>query len=177
MNIETILVPTDFSENADRAFVTAIQFARAFDARIQLLHVYDISDTTTIYEVTFPTGVVDGIRKAASVRLEALKKQAKDEGIESSAELVFGSPTAELVFGSPSQAIVEHAKGSEVDLIVIGTRGRSSLKQFFLGSVAERTLRLAPCPVLTVSPTKSDDEKTRAECKEGPNMSRRSGRG
>jgi len=60
MNIETILVPTDFSENADRAFVTAIQFARAFDARIQLLHVYDISDTTTIYEVTFPTGVVDG---------------------------------------------------------------------------------------------------------------------
>jgi len=168
MNIETILVPTDFSENADRAFATAIHFARAFDARIQLLHVYDISDTTTIYEVTFPTGVVDGIRKAASVRLEALKKQAKDEGIESSAE---------LVFGSPSQTIVEHAKGSEVDLIVMGTRGHSLLKQFFLGSVAERTLRLAPCPVLTVSPTKSDDEKTRAECKEGPNMSRRSGLG
>lgn len=168
MNIETILVPTDFSENADRAFATAIQFARAFDAQIQLLHVYDIPDTSTVYEVTFPTGIVDGVRKAASVSLEALKKQAKAEGIES---------FTELVFGSPSQAIVEYAKESKADLIVMGTRGNSLLKQLFLGSVAERTLRLAPCPVLTVSSTNSDDEKTRVECNEGPSMSRPSGRG
>jgi nucleotide-binding universal stress UspA family protein len=141
MNIKTILVPSDFSENADRAFATAIQFARAFDAQIQLLHVYDIPDTTTVYEVTFPTGVVDGIRQAASVKLEALKKQAKAEGITSSTE---------LVFGSPSQCIVEHAKNSKAFLIVMGTCSHGSLKRLFLGSVAERTLRTAPCPVLTV---------------------------
>ena len=141
MKLDTILVPTDFSENADRAFETAIQFAQAFDARLQLLHVYDIPDTTTVYEVTFPTGVVDGIRKAAGVKLESLKQQARAKGIESSIE---------LVFGSPSQSIVKHAKESKTDLIIIGTRGQGSLKSFFLGSVAERTLRTAPCPVLTV---------------------------
>jgi nucleotide-binding universal stress UspA family protein len=141
MKLKTILVPTDFSENSDRAFETAIQFAQAFDARLQLLHVYDIPDTTTVYEITFPTGVVDGIRKAASVKLESLKQRARAEGIESSIE---------LVFGSPSQRIVEHAKESKTDLIVIGTRGHGSLKHFFLGSVAERTIRTAPCPVLTV---------------------------
>ena len=168
MNIKTILVPTDFSEHADRAFATAIQFARAFDAQIQLLHVYDIPDTTTVYEVTFPRGVVDGIQKAASVSLEGLQKQAKAEGIVSSTE---------LVFGSPSQAIVEHAKASKVDLIVMGTRGHGLLKQLFLGSVAERTLRLAPCPVLTVGSTSSDDKTAWAECKESPNVSRRASRG
>ena len=154
MNIKTILVPTDFSENADRAFATAIQFAGAFDAQIQLLHVYHIPDTTTVYEVTFPTGVVDGIRKAATVSLEALRKQVKAAGIECSAE---------LVFGSPSQAIVEYAKESKVDLVVMGTRGHSLLKQFFLGSVAERTLRLAPCPVLTVGSINNDDKKVHTE--------------
>ena len=141
MKLKNILVPTDFSENADRAFETAIHFARAFDARLQLLHIYDIPDTSSVYEITFPTGVVDGIRKAASVKLEVLTERARAEGIES---------TIELVFGSPSQRIVEYARESKTDLIIIGTRGHGGLKNFFLGSVAERTLRTAPCPVLTV---------------------------
>jgi len=148
MNIKTILVPTDFSENADRALATAIQFARAFEAQIQLLHIYDIPDTSTVYEVTFPAGVVEGIRKAARLKLEALKEQATAEGIELSTE---------LVFGSASQRIVEYAEESKADLIVMGTRGHGRLTHFFLGSVAERTLRTAPCPVLTVGADTTDD--------------------
>jgi nucleotide-binding universal stress UspA family protein len=148
MNIANILMPTDFSDTADRAFVVAIDLAQAFDAKLHLLHVYDIPDTATVYEVTFPDSVIEGIKSAASVKLEALMTRAKANGIVTSSD---------LVFGSPSQIIVESAKHSKADLIVIGTRGQSGVKRFFMGSVAERTLRSAPCPVLTVGGDHTDN--------------------
>jgi nucleotide-binding universal stress UspA family protein len=148
MNIANILMPTDFSDTADRAFVVAIDLAQAFDAKLHLLNVYDIPDTATVYEVTFPDSVIEGIKSAASVKLEALMTRAKANGIVTSSD---------LVFGSPSQIIVESAKHSKADLIVIGTRGQSGVKRFFMGSVAERTLRSAPCPVLTVGGDHTDN--------------------
>ena len=141
MKVRNILVPTDFSEHAEAAFTVAREFARTFGARIQLLHVYDIPDLASVYELTFPAEVDAGIRKVASRKLEDWKKRAAAEGIETSTC---------LEFGRPSRAIVEHARESKSDLIVIGTRGLGALKQLLLGSVAERTIRTAPCTVLTV---------------------------
>ena len=148
MNIQTILVPTDFSKHADRAFVIAIQFAQTFGAQIHLLHIYDIADRATVYEVVFPDDVDAGVRKTAIRKLEARMEQAKAAGIESSTH---------LVFGTPSQAIIQHAKESKADLIVMGTRGHSGIKNLLLGSVTERTLRLASCPVLTVGAEATTD--------------------
>jgi len=141
MSIKTIVVPTDFSDHAARAFATALEFAKVFGATVRLIHVYDVPDMDTVYEVTFPEGVVEGIRTAAIAKLDALKEQAKAEGVEASTH---------LEFGSPSQIIVQHAKDSKADLIVLGSRGHGILNHLLLGNVAERTLRTAPCPVLTI---------------------------
>jgi len=141
VKIETILVPTDFAEYAERALETAIQLATVFGARIELLHVYDIPDWATVYEVTFPSEVDAGIRSAARRKIEALKQRAEADGVKVSTH---------LEFGPPSQTIVQHAEESKTDLIVMGTRGLGAIKHVLLGSVAERTVRTAPCPVLTI---------------------------
>lgn len=141
MKIECILVPTDFSAQAEKAFAAAIRFARTFGARLEILHVFDIPDLATVYEVTFPDEVHRGIRTAANQKLEEWKKRAEADAVEASTH---------LAFGSPGRVIVERASESNADLIVMGVRGLSGFKQMLLGSVAARTVRAAPCPVLTV---------------------------
>lgn len=141
MKIKAILVPTDFSEHSEKSFAAAMEFAKTFEARIEILHVYDVPDLATVYEITFPAEVDAGIRRAASQKLEEWKDRAAAEGLKASTQ---------LVFGAPSRAIVQHAEKSEIDLIVMGTRGLGAIKHMLLGSVAEHTIREAPCPVLTV---------------------------
>ena len=141
MKIKTILVPTDFSEHAERSYERAIEFAKVFGARIDLLHVYDIPDFASIYEIAFPDQLDTGIRKAALRKLESLRELATGEGIE---------VATHLAFGAPERLITQHAKDENVDLIVMGTRGLGAVKHLLLGSVAERTIRAAPCSVLVV---------------------------
>ena len=151
VKIKRILVPTDFSEHAEESFAQALEFAKTFEARIELLHIYDIPDLATVYELTFPAEVDAGIRKAASRKLEEWKKRATAEGIEASTH---------LVFGQPSRAIVDRARESKTDLIVMATRGLGAIKHMLLGSVAERTIRTAPCPVLTIGANAAIDAQT-----------------
>jgi len=141
MKIDKILVPTDFSEHAERSYEQAIELAKLFKARIELLHVYDIPDFSSVYEITFPDRFESGIREAALAKLESLKQRATEEGIEISAH---------IAFGAPERVITERAKEHDVDLIVIGTRGLGPVKHLLLGSVAERTIRHAPCSVFVV---------------------------
>ena len=142
MKIESILVPTDFSEHADKAFETAVEFARAFGARIELLHVYDFGQWGSLAEVTFADRIEAHIRNAALNRLQPIIDRAKADGIEVSTH---------LAFGTPSQVIEQRATETHPDLIVMGTRGLGGVKHLFLGSVAGRTIQTAPCPVLTVT--------------------------
>jgi universal stress protein A len=141
VKIKTILVPTDFSVYAERSYEQAIEFAKVFGASIDLLHVYDIPDLASIYEIAFPDQVDTGIRNAALRKLEALRERATGSGIE---------VATHLAFGSPERVITQHAKDENIDLIVMGTRGLGAVKHLFLGSVAERTIRGAPCSVLVV---------------------------
>ncbi len=142
MKIETILVPTDFSKQAEKAFAVAIDFAKAFGSRIELVHVYDFGTWVTAYEVTFADEVASQVRAAASQRLDGWIDRVKQQGIEVSAQ---------LMLGTPSRAIVQRAEEIKAGLIVMGTRGLGAVKHVLLGSVAERTIRAARCPVLTVA--------------------------
>ena len=142
MKIETILVPTDFSEHADKAFEIALQVALAFGSRLELLHAYDFGQWVTLYEVTFADRAGEKIRLEAMARLRPLVDRAKAESVDVSTL---------VVLGTPSQMIIKRASETRADLIVMGTRGLGSLKHILLGSVAQRTIRMAPCPVLTIA--------------------------
>jgi nucleotide-binding universal stress UspA family protein len=117
-----ILVATDFSRNADAALAMAVQSARAFHAEIHLLHVFASADTDV-------TPLLE----------DAVAKARPDVPV-----------TTAAIGGDPAQEIVRYAARYPIDLIVMGTHGRTGLSRLLLGSVAERVLRSARCPVLVV---------------------------
>jgi nucleotide-binding universal stress UspA family protein len=140
--IEKILVPVDFSEHSASALEMAISLAKALGARIQLLHCYQIQPLgISPYGIVLPENFDSEIRQGAERRVDEWRAKVMLEGIEVDASLSSRFPSLE---------ISETASEMGADLIVMGTRGLAGIKHVFLGSVAERTLRLAPCPVLTV---------------------------
>jgi nucleotide-binding universal stress UspA family protein len=142
MKIERILVPVDFSESSSVAVGHAIEFAKAFDSKIDLLHSYQIQPSAVVpYQVAFPAGIFEELREAAKEQLGKVSDRVTAAGVECHMH---------LSQNLPSSAIVDAADELSADLIVMGTRGLTGLKHIALGSVAERTVRTAPCPVLTV---------------------------
>ena len=142
-----LLVAEDFSEHAAAALDTAISLARELGARVEIVHVYQRPvELLTPYEIALPESVVVEVREAASERLKGSIEKVRAAGLQGAAHLREG-PAA--------QSIVALAGELPADLIVLGTRGLTGLKHALLGSVAERTLRTAPCPVLAV---KTPDE-------------------
>jgi nucleotide-binding universal stress UspA family protein len=140
--VRLILVPIDFSPHSDAALDRAVDFAKAFGAKIHLLHSYAVPVQGVMpYDFAVPDGVWDGIRKVAEDKLEEFRQNVASEGLEASSEV---SPVM------PSEAILAVSREIGADLIVMGTHGHTGLKHALLGSVAERTIRLAPCSVLTV---------------------------
>ena len=137
-----ILVPSDFSEHSTAALEAAIELAGVFDSKLHLLHCYQIQPGgISPYGIAIPSNYFAEIRDAASRQLA--EWQEKHVPADMPVEL---STMSEV----PSQTIVKTAKKIGADLIVMGTRGLSGFKHVMLGSVAERTVRLAPCPVMTV---------------------------
>ena len=140
-----ILVATDFSEPAKAALDYGRSFARAYGARLCLLHVVDDIATRTA-ELTGSFVSVDRVQQRmeadARARLEALLDDEDREVLRP--ELVV------LRSGAPAQTILAFADGHQTDLIVVGTHGRTGLSRLFMGSVAQHIVRMAPCPVLTV---------------------------
>jgi nucleotide-binding universal stress UspA family protein len=137
-----ILVPHDFSPHADAALDLAIELAGPSKARIHLMHLFQIPmELLSPYEIQMPPVLVEKVRAAASARVEAALSRVRAAGLEGDAE---------VDSGRIAEMIAERAVALGVDLIVMGTHGHSGLKHLLLGSVAERVLRTAPCPVLTV---------------------------
>ena len=144
MKITTILVPTDFSADAEKALSTAVDIAKLVEARIVILHAYyvNIPMVSTLDSVhTLPQNFYDELRYQAMVKVENVAKELTAEGIEA-AGVALSEPA--------SVAIVAQAESLPADLIVMGTRGLTGLKHVVLGSVADRVVRMAPCPVMTV---------------------------
>jgi nucleotide-binding universal stress UspA family protein len=147
-NISRILCPVDFSPGSDKSLQYGIDMAKSLGAALHVVHVYEMP----LYNV--PTGIAteagepgeaydfgEAVESELQSRLDKLSSQVDSEGLELSTRLIQG-PVA--------QSIVEHAQDLGVDLIVMGTHGRTGLDHLLLGSVAERVVRLSACPVLTV---------------------------
>ena len=146
MEIRTILVPIDFSACSSVALDQAIELARQLSARLVLLHSYQVSvPLAPAPYLSIPPAFVETLRKGASAELEQLAKRAAAAGVPCESRV-----SNDTTVG----AILELAESLPADLIVMGTHGHTGLKHVVLGSTAERIVRLAPCPVLTVKAPK-----------------------
>ena len=143
MQFHKILVPTDFSKSADHALARAIEFAKLAQGEIHLLHAYELPTTIGALDVplALPQDFFDQVRDASQRYLDERAKRASAQGVKVQTHLTCDAPT---------RAILDAAEKIGPDLIVMGTRGRTGMKHVLLGSVAERTVRLAACPVMTV---------------------------
>jgi universal stress protein A len=143
--VKRLLVPTDFSPTSDIAFNYALDMAAREHASLLLLHV--IEDAS--FAAAYPDGLsVEQPGRRVQLIAEA-DRQLQDAVMRAAAAGVIA--TTQVIVGSPASSMitaVENEWGS--DLIVMGTHGRSGLAHFVLGSVAERVVRTAHCPVLTV---------------------------
>jgi nucleotide-binding universal stress UspA family protein len=139
--VERILVAVDFSEDSNRALDSAVEFSKQFGAELHIAHALDLRfPVVAPYEVVVPTCFIDEARQAAASKLNTMVQKAATEGVRGISHM------SEVPAVS---AIVDLAEKLGADLVVMGTRGRTGLKHVLLGSVAERTLRHAPCSVLT----------------------------
>ncbi len=142
MNFENILVAIDFSETSKRALEAAEDLARRCKARLHLVHSHPIQFlSSSPYAPVLPVYHFDDLDAAARKQLHTWRTEHCAEGLEVEEHL-----TEE----PPSLAIVDTANEIGADLIVIGTRGLTGLKHVLLGSVAERVVQGAKCPVLTI---------------------------
>jgi len=150
IRIERILVPTDLSEFSQHAIRYGCELARRFDADLHLLTV--VQDVVALIPepgMAFPAPgeYMQELRDASSDALSRVPEAEMGAGLEITREVRVGTPFLE---------IVRHAKEMNADLVVIGTHGRTGLAHVLLGSTAEKVVRKAHCPVLTVRPLGHD---------------------
>lgn len=165
MAFKHLLVPTDFSEPANSALRYAIEEATLHHATVTLLHVLPTDARTDVHYVTGapvpgPQGDFDpvaGGRVGGSPLLsqpEVVRRDLGEEALTQLRDLIAnafqGQWEVEVAMGHPAETIVRVAQERSADLIVMSTHGRTGLQHVLVGSVAEKVVRLAPCPVLTV---------------------------
>ncbi len=143
-----ILHPTDFSECADQAQQQAVRLAHAMGGEIVLLHVAVESPLygEGLMSMKEVRAVYAAARKWATATLEERAAAIREHGL---------ATRVMLKAGVPHEEIVKTAAEERADLIVLGTHGRGGVERIFLGSVADRVIRTAPCPVVTVRSAKA----------------------
>ncbi|HEY3452624.1 MAG TPA: universal stress protein [Myxococcales bacterium] len=156
-----ILCPVDFSEPSRRAMHVAAQLAREHRAELMLLHVYQ-APGVSFPEATFLAGD-EVLQQLVEMVLKSLAEW-KEEAARAGAPEV----TTHTAMGTPYAEILRFAEKQECDLLVMGTHGRTALARVFIGSVAEKVVRHAPCPVLTVRPDRGQPVVAEVPQAEGP---------
>ena len=147
---DRVLLPTDGSPGTEAAAEQALAVARRFGAQLDVLHVVDTS--------VLP---LDSHSQAAFQELESEGRRSVESLTDRAREVGLEEVTGTVLRGDPEQVIVDYASNNDVDLVVMGTHGRTGLDRVLLGSVTERVLRLSPVPVLTVplsAASRSDEE-------------------
>ncbi len=142
--MKTILVPTDFSARAEEALNFAVQFSERVGGAIKLMHIVDFPSGSfnTMGEVDNmdPEIIFQGeYLRGVHERLEEIKERYSDYDIQ-----------AKIKYGNPYTSISSEISEEEVDYIVMGSNGASGLKEVFIGSVAEKVIRNASCPVIVI---------------------------
>jgi nucleotide-binding universal stress UspA family protein len=139
-----ILFASDFSKTSAKAFATAVTLAKANRAQVTILHVV-VPFLPMVPEHYMGGATLDQLnaeaRRWSQQRLAALTGKAKKAGVRA---------TGLMVEGDPARQIVRVARSKRADLLVVGTHGRTGWNKFFVGSVAERVVSSATCPVVTV---------------------------
>ncbi len=143
MKIEKILFPTDFSEGYYHAIPYAVDFSRHYNAKLYMVHI--IYDFTKVMYSHIPHISSDQI-------VDDITVWAGNEIEKCCIEQIRGLPRVEklVLNGVPYEEIVKFAEDRKIDIIVMGTYGRTGLDKLIFGSTADRVVRKAPCPVLAV---------------------------
>jgi nucleotide-binding universal stress UspA family protein len=164
MRWKRLLVPHDFSACADGALNLAVQFAQEFGATIELLHVADAplslpgSDLARLEGVADAVPLRDYVGHDVTKKLEALAARLRARGV---------AVATTVAIGDIAETILEEGDGRKVDAIIIGTHGRTGLVHLLLGSVAEKVVRGATVPVVTVRTASTYREEQEEEISEG----------
>ena len=137
MNVKHILCPVDFSTHAEGAISYATSLAKEYDAELHFLHVYERH-----------TAIDAGFAAAPLPESDMQHERKQLEAVAPTSDDV--RCRHKFVEGSPSDEIAKYATDENIDLIVMGTHGRTGLGRLLMGSVAEAVVRRAPCPVLTI---------------------------
>jgi nucleotide-binding universal stress UspA family protein len=151
IRLNNILCPTDFSDFSLCALKYARSFAQEYEAKLHLVHVID--EAYQYWMAAGPEGVpvgppIEELMKVAADDMSAfVKKHMSNDSNAFSSEILVGRPFLE---------IITYAKENEIDMIVIATHGRSGLEHLLMGSTAEKVVRKASCPVLTVRDSQHD---------------------
>jgi nucleotide-binding universal stress UspA family protein len=140
---QKILVPTDFSPHAEDALRLASELAKSSQATLCLVHVYDLTPISVPEGMTFyNASALAHMRNELTRRLTDVQRTALTAGVR--------EVEMKLMEGQPYREIVRAAEDTHAQLIVMGSHGRTGLAHILLGSVAERVVRKAPCPVIVV---------------------------
>ncbi|EJN58208.1 Nucleotide-binding universal stress protein, UspA family [Halogranum rubrum] len=141
---DNILVPTDGSDTAAKAVEHAIDLAEQYGATLHVLSVVDPTRFSTVG--VDPSSVLSAVEKGSREAVDRVEADAEAAGLR---------VETTVVRGRPAETITTYATDNDIDLVVMGTHGRTGLDHFLLGSVTERVVRTASVPVLTV---RLDDE-------------------
>ena len=142
IDVERILVPVDFSDHARAVLEWAAHLAEEHGSQIFLLHVYHLPVEFQQLEGAYlPADFWANVKSEAEQQLGSYADDLRGRGLE---------VEALVREGYPATVIIEEACTQRADLVVIGTHGHTGLKHLLLGSIAERVVQKAPCPVLTV---------------------------
>lgn len=147
--IRTMLVPVDFSAGSAWAVDYAQMVAKRFGAAIHLVHVCDVP--------SMATASMDAYAIAYSDWSQRLGDEAERELVGIASRIQGIKTSTEILFGNPARCIVTAATTNNADLIVMGTHGHGPIAHVVMGNVAERVVRTAPCPVLTVREPRAAD--------------------
>ena len=143
--LKKVLVATDFGPAAESALRYGRALARGFGADLHLLHVVD-----NVFARAMTGYAYAGIAPTVQEDLELAGRRQTEALLEDDDRRELHAIAATVTSTSPADAIVEYARTHAIDLIIVGTHGRGPVAHLLLGNVAERVVRTAPCPVLTV---------------------------
>jgi nucleotide-binding universal stress UspA family protein len=137
-----IVVAYDGSDQAIKALNTAIELAKAFNSKLDVVEVVDTAALLGMGFAPIPSDVIAQIYSKAQNDVEQAKKKAQDAGVK--------DVTSQVLEGDPATSIIEYASKNGADLIVIGSRGLSTFKRLVLGSVSSKVVQESRIPVLVV---------------------------
>ncbi|WP_225336575.1 universal stress protein [Halomicrobium urmianum] len=139
---DDVLVPTDGSDHAATAAAHGVAIAEAFGARVHAVHVVDVGAAARTPSVSPPTSLLDQLRSVGEAATEDVAERAREAGLDAQTQ---------VQEGLPSRGLLAYADEHDVDLIAMGSAGRTGLDRYLVGSTTERVIRRAETPVLSVT--------------------------